>query len=183
VILKIWNYIKKKVDDHLFLPFRESEASSGELALGTAIGMFWALTPLVGIQMWLVSINWFFFRSLKIRFNLAVGLALVWITNPVTMPVFYYTFYLCGYWLFSSLGADVHFVNYDLFKDTLSRANDMDLWHGLFLWGKFMVIELGWPMLIGSFTIGLPTAVLSYPAVTFLIKRYRKKKFGKTAQS
>ena len=175
MVLKIWLYIRNKVDAHLFKPFRDSEASSEELALGTAIGLFWALTPLVGIQMWLVSINWFFFRRIKIRFNLAIALALVWITNPFTMPFFYYAFYIFGFEIFGALGAEVHLVNFTLFKDVLDKANQLDLWQGLFVWGKFMVIELGWPMLFGSFAMGLPIAILSYPSVIFLIRRYRKK--------
>jgi len=91
------------------------------------------------------------------------------------MPFFYYTFYISGYGLFRSLGANVHLINFTLFRNVLKEANDLGLLHGLILWGRFMVIDLGWPMLLGSFALGLPTALLSYPAVIFLIKRYRKK--------
>ena len=174
----MWKRIKNLVDEKLFRPFRESQAPESEIGLGTVVGLFWGLTPLVGIQMWLVSITWFFLRIFKIRTNLAIGLALVWITNPVTMPFFYYTFYITGVYLFEAVGISVERIDFHLFERTLSGANSMGVKEGLLFWAKFMVADLGWPMLAGSFAMGIPAAVAGYPLSILLIRNYRKKKIN-----
>ena len=54
------------------------------------VGLFFALLPLPG-QMFFVAA-----MTLVIRFNVAIALALVWLTNPVTMPFIFYFEYELG---------------------------------------------------------------------------------------
>jgi hypothetical protein len=72
--------------DRLILPFISSHAPVGEVSWGAAIGMFIALLPIVGIQMYVAATLWLICRYLfRFRFNLPIAMALVWITNPVTV--------------------------------------------------------------------------------------------------
>ncbi|MDA1054245.1 MAG: DUF2062 domain-containing protein [Planctomycetota bacterium] len=61
------------------------------LALGAAIGMFFMFTPTFGFQMLLVV-----FVAWLLRANKAVGLPIVWISNPATMIILYYPCYYIG---------------------------------------------------------------------------------------
>lgn len=65
-------------------------------ARGVAIGMAWAMTPLVGVQMGLVTVTWGIAKFFKWRFSLPLALAWTWVTNVVTLPPIYYLFYVTG---------------------------------------------------------------------------------------
>ena len=62
-----------------------------ELALGVAIGVFVTFTPTVGFQMVLTV-----FLAWLLRANKAVGVPIVWITNPATIIPIYYSCYVVG---------------------------------------------------------------------------------------
>ena len=100
--------VKQVLNEKLIQPFFKAKASRHEIALGAAIGMFWALNPLVGIQMMLVLANWVVFKAIGIRFSSPIGVAMVWITNPVTMPFFYYGFYISGVYALSVFGSEIN---------------------------------------------------------------------------
>ncbi|MBE7439659.1 MAG: DUF2062 domain-containing protein [Spirochaetales bacterium] len=172
----MWQKIKASVDTHLIKPFRESQAPVREICLGSSVGFFWGLTPLVGAQMALVFGNWVLFRMLRLRFSLPIGLALVWLTNPVTMPLFYYTFYITGVFFFRTLGFETELISRAVFTRQIEVASAMDTIDGLMHWIRFMIVDLGWPMLIGSFVFGAPFTIGSYPVTKILVNRYRTAK-------
>ena len=60
------------------------------VSMAFAVGLFCAWIPTPG-QMALAALGAFYFRG-----NLPVSIALVWITNPVTMPPLFYFAYLVG---------------------------------------------------------------------------------------
>ena len=61
------------------------------IALGVAIGMFFTLTPFIGVQMVLVvGAAWL------LRANKVVGIPLVWISNPATFVPIFYPCYVIG---------------------------------------------------------------------------------------
>ena len=60
------------------------------VSMAFAVGLFCAWIPTLG-QMALAALGAFYFRG-----NLPVSIALVWITNPVTMPPLFYFAYLVG---------------------------------------------------------------------------------------
>lgn len=57
------------------------------------VGLFCALLPLPG-QMLLAALG-----AWLLRCNLPLAVALVWVTNPLTMPVIFYVTYIVGTWL------------------------------------------------------------------------------------
>jgi uncharacterized protein (DUF2062 family) len=66
------------------------------VAGGIAAGLFWAMIP-IPIQMVTAAFSAVFFRV-----NLPISVALVWLTNPITMPAVFYFNYLVGNWLLGS---------------------------------------------------------------------------------
>ena len=83
---KLFVYLYNKVYDQVVKPVVISVSPLNEVALGMSIGMFVGMTPTVGIQMWIVFILWLIAKYLfKIRFDLIIGTAIVWVSNPFTM--------------------------------------------------------------------------------------------------
>ena len=169
----MWQKIRAYLDEKLVRPFRESHAPVKELALGSAVGMFWALTPLVGIQMYLVTMNWLLFKFIKQKFNLAVALAMVWISNPITMGPLYYAFYKTGFHTFDLLGLNPLVITFENFQAVLTKAMQQKLLDGLITWGEFLLNDLGWPTLIGGYIIAIPFAIASYPVTKRMVNNHR----------
>ncbi len=126
-----------------------------------AVGLFTAFVP-VPFQMLLAAAG-----AILFRVNLPLAVALVWITNPVTMaPMFYFTYRL-GAWL---IGMPPHS---EAFHFTLSY--------------EWLVNELGmfWePFLLGCFVTGTVCALLGYLTIRglwrlHLVKHYQARKKAK----
>ena len=81
----------------LLIPLKRSPHSSEYSARGVAVGMFWALTPLIGIQMYLCLMTWLLAKQTKdLRFSLVIACAWTWVSNVFTMLPIYYVFYITG---------------------------------------------------------------------------------------
>lgn len=80
------------------VPIKRSRHPANYTARSVAVGLFWALTPTVGIQMPLVGLNWIAFRKLNPRwdFNVIHAMAWTWVTNFATVLPVYYVFYVTG---------------------------------------------------------------------------------------
>ncbi|MCB1172907.1 MAG: DUF2062 domain-containing protein [Leptospiraceae bacterium] len=179
----MWTKFKSYLDHQLIRPFRESKSPINEVALGAFIGMLWAMTPLVGIQMALTTICWFLLRPFRIRFSIPIAFAMVWISNPVTMGPLYYIFYLAGYWFFTVIGQNIDLVSYSSFAGRLQESLAMGWLDGTIDFVYYIVRELGWPMLIGGFVIAVPLAFISYFLTLKLLTRYRTRKAAKEGLS
>ncbi len=95
-----WGTLKQKtiveIRKRLIMPIILSQATPEEKARGVAVGMAWAMTPLVGIQMGLVALTWGIAQKFNWRFSLPLALAWTWTTNVFTLVPVYYVFYVCG---------------------------------------------------------------------------------------
>lgn len=67
---------------------------------GVWIGLFWGFIPMP-MQMVAVVLSTFAFR-----FNIPIAIAMVWLSNPITMPPMYYMEYLTGNFLLGQEGLD-----------------------------------------------------------------------------
>ncbi len=172
----MWRRIKSAIDRKLLLPLRESHAPIHELALGTGVGIFWAVTPLVGARMTMVTVTWLGLRQIGLRFTLPVALAWVWVPNPVLMPIISYTFYLTGILVYNLIGIEIAAISLSAIELVLREARDLPLLEGLSLWGRFLMDALGWPMLVGSLVLGIPLVLFSYPLTVRMVNEYRKRK-------
>jgi len=102
-----------------------------------AVGLFFAWMP-VPFQMALAAGGAIFFRT-----NLPVSVALVWITNPVTIPPMFYFAYLVGTWIIGQPPTDFSF---ELSIDWLLNE-----------------LEASWqPFLVGCFTVAGISSVVGY---------------------
>lgn len=135
------------------------------LGLGVAIAMFVTFTPTVGVQMALTV-----FLAWILRANKAVGLPIVWISNPATLIPIYYSCYALG----------CRLLGYEMVKAAFWKelAHPPAQWWPAvkFYWTQFM--EIATPVWLGGIVIGLATAVPAYYAVYYLVRAYRLSRWG-----
>lgn len=167
--------IAQAVYDHLVQPFVISSAPISHISRGAAIGMLVAMTPTMGFQMYIAAVIWIILRALiRFHFNLPIAVAMVWISNPVTVIPIYYVFLVTGDLM---LDLDLsHRMDFEAFRQMFSQAkNDPAMDMGEALLGSIMLLfwRFGWPMVVGSLAWAVPLALLTYPVTSFAMLRYR----------
>lgn len=101
----------KKIRDHKHLKFLGAllhdpnilHLNRRSVAGAFSVGFFMAFVP-VPFQMVLAAIG-----AIIVRVNLPISVALVWITNPLTMPPIFYGAYKVGTWILDRPIQKVHF--------------------------------------------------------------------------
>lgn len=116
------------------------------VARAFAIGLFCAFMP-IPFQMVLAASLAIIFRA-----NLFFSVALVWISNPITMPPLFYFCYLIGRWILK--------VPHRKFNMELS-------WH----WLETTFVNVWKPLLVGSLVCGIASAILGYVIVKLVYKK------------
>ena len=115
------------------------------VAGGVSLGLFLAFIPLP-VQMLIAAPT-----AIALRVNLAVTIACVWITNPLTMaPIFLFAFKI-GSWL---MGAE---PNPAMMEFEISFASMTAVFK-----------EIWRPLLIGCFVCGLSVSAIGYLSVRWL---------------
>lgn len=111
-------FIKRYLPDEATLKNHKSLGMFGRLVLAPnlwhlnkrsvsgafAVGLFCAFIP-VPFQMVLAIAG-----ALLFRVNLPIAVALVWITNPITMPPIFYFAYLVGTWILDTPVMEIEFA-------------------------------------------------------------------------
>ena len=101
------------------------------------VGLFWAFVP-IPFQMVFSAIS-----AIAARVNLPISVALVWLTNPLTMGPVYYFAYKLGSWILATPIQKVKFeLSYDWVTQELSQ-----IWE---------------PFLLGCLVCGVACALLGY---------------------
>ncbi len=126
------------------------------VALAFAIGLFVAWVPTPG-QMAIAAVGAFYFRG-----NLPISVALVWITNPLTMPPMFYFAYIVGLFL---LGKDLPDANFQFSIDNVVSS----------------IGDIGGPFLFGCLILGLISSSAGYFGMSLLwryvvTRRWNKRK-------
>ncbi len=121
-----------------------------------AVGLFCAWIPTPG-QMAIAAIAAFYFRA-----NLPISVALVWITNPLTMPPMFYFAYLVG---LLALGQNTPDSDFEFTVDNILAS----------------LGDIGGPFLFGCLILGILSSVLGYFGMqlfwrTVVIKRWNARK-------
>jgi uncharacterized protein len=81
----------------LLIPVLRSPHSPEYTARGVAIGVFWGLTPTLGLQTIEILFTWLISKRLFGRdASLLQAMIWVWVNNPLTMVPLFYLFYLTG---------------------------------------------------------------------------------------
>ena len=173
----LWSKLRRLVHLRLVVPLKRSPHPPEYTARGVMLGVFWAFTPLIGIQMYLVVLTWILARwHPRTDFSLIVALAWTWVTNVLTMLPIYYVFYVTGQ-LF--LGHPDEASGYRYFVAQWQEAfaeNDQFL-DQLYAYARLVANEQGLPMAIGCLPYALGTSWLGYRwSLRFLIERRRRKR-------
>lgn len=142
-------------------------------ARGVAVGMFWAMTPTIGIQMMLVFATWLASRKLcNWNFSLPNGLAWTWTTNVITAWPVFYMFYITGKLMTGELG-DIQ--GYDAFNSQAkSTLVDQGFWDKIVNWTHTLFSDFGVPILVGSVPWAIGGALVSYHLTLVFLQRYRQ---------
>jgi uncharacterized protein (DUF2062 family) len=166
--------IEKLITEKLINPVLHSNAPVSEVSLGVAFGVFLGLTPTVGVQMYLVALVWSIYRYIFGRhFSLPVGVAMVWISNPLTMVPLYYLFLVTGYRLLETQNG----ISYELFTEYLGHISSTEgTWEMIVAGASFLLVDLGWPMIIGSLVYAVPGFIISYFMTKRIVTSHRKSK-------
>jgi len=82
---------------------------------GVWIGLFWGFIPMP-MQMVAVVLSSFAFR-----FNIPIAIAMVWLSNPLTMPPMYYMEYLTGNFLLGQEGLDEIELTMEWFSENFDQ--------------------------------------------------------------
>ncbi len=102
-----------------------------------AVGLFFAWMP-VPFQMVLAA-----GAAIWIGTNLPLSVALVWVSNPVTIPPMFYFAYMVGTWIVGEPATDFHFeLSFNWLLNELS--------------------EIWLPFLVGCFTMAVSSSLLGY---------------------
>ena len=120
------------------------------------VGLFSAFIP-VPSQMLLAAII-----AIYVRVNLPISVALVWITNPITIPPMIYGSYRVGAWV---LGIDVAELQVELSLD----------------WVLANFVAIGKPLFVGSVICGLVAGSIGFTASHFIwrnrvMRQWRKRR-------
>lgn len=153
--LKSQNKIMWLIHQKLIHPLIHSKASIEYKARGVAVGLACAMTPLVGIQMAIVTLIWGISKKLKWSFSLPLALAWTWTTNVVTMVPAYYIFYVVGQFL---RGKWDDITGYDSLSRLIERVflGDEPYWERTKEFFHLFVVDWGISMFLGCipFIIG-----------------------------
>ena len=165
-IQQVGRLIKKQ----LIIPLLRSPHPPEFKARGVAVGLVWAMTPLVGIQMWLVFMTWLIAKKVfKWSFSLPLGLAWTWVTNVFTMVPVYYVFYVTGQIMRGNWG---RISGYDNLKEIIAETflADYSFIEQWVLFFKLLLKDWGVSMAVGC----LPWAVVCGLGSYYLTMKYER---------
>lgn len=122
------------------------------IALGVAIGMFFGLTPTVGVQTLFILATVALTRRL-FYFNAAAAMAATYVSNPITMLPLYYFWYRLG-------------AIFTGGKATSEQLEAIFKFDGFAGWWEAMCTigaEVGVPMFVGALITAPIGAAIAYP--------------------
>jgi uncharacterized protein len=158
----------------LVIPIFRSRHTAEYTARGVANGVFWGLTPSVGVQTIAIVATWFVLRkALRHDSSLLQAFIWVWVNNPITMIPLYYAFYVTGLWL---TGDAEGAAGYGAFGVLWSANEDA----GWLTRVTSILTAIGVPLVIGSLPYALAGTALSYRWAVRLVRRRRRRVEART---
>lgn len=119
------------------------------VSMASLMGVFCAFLPIPG-QMAVAAV-----LALAVRCNLPIAVALVWITNPVTIAPIFYSTYKLGTWLLEV--PVTHSATKLISWETLDNMNLVAIWK---------------PLIVGSLCAGSLFSLISYFLVRYIWRFY-----------
>lgn len=143
-------------------------------ARATAVGLFWGLSPTVGIQVLAVFLVWIVARRM-FRWDFGLLIAIVWtsVSNVLTAIPLFYSYFITGRLL---LGQWDGLPGYRTFSVRWYEAASPELnwFEQLEEWFRLVVVEWGVTMLVGSAPFAILGAWIGYRLTYRFIVRYRR---------
>lgn len=176
----------------LLIPLKRSPHSAEYSARGVAVGVFWALTPLIGIQMYLCLMTWLLAKQTsRLRFSLVIACAWTWVSNVFTMLPIYYAFYITGQIM---IGHWDNISGYDTFIRSFdfAFAEHTSFWSSMLELMELLAREVGIAMGIGCLPYAIIGGWISYRVslkyirgrrARRLIRHERKARHNRDAQA
>ncbi len=109
---------KGKIDtflDKYNLPRAYFNINRKMITRGIWIGLFWGFIPMPMQMLAVIAVTPF------VRFNVAIAIAMVWLSNPFTMPPMYYMEYLTGNFLLGKEGLPDIALTIEWFTNNMSN--------------------------------------------------------------
>lgn len=174
--IPVLDRVRRFVRYKLIIPVFRSPHSPEYTARGVANGVFWALTPTVGLQTLEIVATWLVARKVIGKdSSLLQALIWVWVNNPMTMVPMYYTFYLTGLWLTGEAGLA---RGYDTFGELWRFDNE-----GWLARAGSLARSVGVPTLIGCVPYAVLGGLVSYRWSLAVVKRRRQRLRRRTPPS
>ena len=131
--------------------------SRRSVSMAFAIGLFAAWLPVPG-QMAIAAVGAFSYRA-----NLPIAVALVWLTNPITMPPLFYFAYRVGLWFMDRPSPAENF-KFSLEGVTSGFGNTWE------------------PFLLGCFIMGISCSAAGYFGINYFWHQHVAKKWAARKQ-
>ena len=168
-----WGRFKRLARYRLLIPMMRSRHTPEHTAKGIMVGLAWAFTPTVGIQMFLVFGTWVVTRRLlNWDFSLVQGLAWTWTTNVFTALPCYYVFFITGQMM---LGRWHDLSGYDSFLllFNASFTEGQSIWEQAKTVAAIVFLDWGLAMWVGSLPWAALMGWLGYWLGLRFVRRYR----------
>lgn len=123
----------------MLVRMRQLEGNPHTIALGTAVGVFISITPIIPLQTVVAVALAFLVRGSKSAAALGT-----WLSNPLTIPVVYYADYKLGC-IVLGCKKTLDSIAFDSFAQLMELG-----------------LEVTWAMIIGSLVIGSIAAIVAY---------------------
>jgi uncharacterized protein len=151
----------------LIIPVFRSQHAAEYTARGVANGVFWGLTPTLGLQTTEILVTWFVARRLfRKDSSLVQALIWVWVNNPVTMVPMFYVFYVTGLLLSGDSSSPTGYATFVALWDSTAQSG----WLGRV---RTVATTIGWPMLLGSLPYAVLGSLVSYHWAVRVLRRRR----------
>ncbi len=156
----------------------ESKLPPHIITRSVLIGSIVAMTPTFGLQMPLVGLLWSMFHfSGRLKFNLAIGWTMTWVTNYFTVIPYYFICYYLGAWLgrvFFAVESPMLYSDFVKLWQPVIQANFI----GTLLELGSVFIKIGIPLFLGTIPFVVIVPLVLHRVTRYSIKSYqgRKKK-------
>lgn len=181
--LGVVNGLRRLLRFRLVIPLLRAKHEPEHTARGVSIGLFYAMTPTVGVQMPLVLLTWLAFRGVRPTwdFNPVIAMAWTWITNVITVPPIYYAFLVTGELMLGRWGAS---GGYEVFQQRLVSLleTDASFIDSLWIYAVGIFDAWGLPMFVGCVPWAIIFAWVGYAWSLKATRRFRARKAARAAR-
>ena len=173
-----WERMKRVLRYRLVIPIKRSKHPPEYTARGVAIGIAWALTPSIGIQMVFCFITWVVAKKIfKWDFSVLISMAWTWTTNVVTAIPCFYLFFITGQIILKGFEDLSGYEEFSRQWDAMVRqGSEMSYFESL--WTEMSIAAEVWgvPLLIGCLPWSVFGGLSGYYLSLRFIRRHRAAK-------